>query len=587
MKNVGPPVDDTSDWTTASGSAPADPTPLRTPGISRTITRFLLAAILLGSCLLSFLLLRTDRFGAYHDDGIYVTTTKAMIEGHGYRIMSLPDEPAQTKYPPFYPFLLSLIWRVYPEFPQNLTPMMLLSVVATLSFLLVTWSYLVKNDYATHWQALIVVAMTALNWRTMILATSVYSEMLFALLAVAALHVTEKHEKSANPLRAGLIAGVFSGLAFLTRSSGIALVISVAVYFMLRKQWKKALLPVAVASVFVIGWIAWCYFNKTGSQGLNSPYYTSYLGHLNQVVGDLQAQSGSSRAAILVGVAAQNLVGGVLVSLPLVCAGLRYDAFAGLSGYGLLAAFCATFLILVLIAMGFFRSLTERVRLLHIYVLACLGLYLFWLPGISYDRFLMPLLPFLLLFLVHELGVLVALAHNGMLSTSGVGRISAALIGLILAVVVGLTLYGDVSGAYSSFAALRTSSARAAEDSQAIAWIKEHTDTSENLMCYRDPKFFLYTGHKAVRPFPMTEGYSWEEDDASMEKLAQSVFRIIDESGGRYVVTTSSDFELEDRPEQHRTTFSTLIERHPQNFVLVFESGDGGSRIYQIVKTRT
>jgi hypothetical protein len=148
-------------------------------------------------------------------------------------------------------------------------------------------------------------------------------------------------------------------------------------------------------------------------------------------------------------------------------------------------------------------------------------------------------------------------------------------------------LYGDVSGAYSSFAALRTSSARAAEDSQAIAWIKEHTDTSENLMCYRDPKFFLYTGHKAVRPFPMTEGYSWEEDDASMEKLAQSVFRIIDESGGRYVVTTSSDFELEDRPEQHRTTFSKLIERHPQNFVLVFESSGGGSRIYQIVKTRT
>jgi hypothetical protein len=504
-----------------------------------------------------------------------------MAEGQGYRIISLPDQPAQTKYPPFYPFLLSFIWRVYPEFPQNLIWMMLLSVIVTLSFLLVAWRYLVKYDYATHWQALIVVAMTGLNWRTTILATSVYSEMLFALLAVAALYVTEKHEKSAEPLPSGLIAGVLIGLTVLTRSSGIALVIAVAGYFVLRRQWKKGLLPVAVASMFAIGWIAWCYFNKTDAQGLNTPYYTSYLGHLNQVVADLQAQGGASRAAILLRIAVDNLVGGVLISLPLVCAGLRYDAFAGLSGYWLAAGFCAAFLILVLVAMGFFRSLTERVRLLHIYVLACLGLYLFWLPGISYDRFLMPLLPFLLLFLVRELGVLVSLARNGMLSADGVRRMSAGFVGLMAAVVAGLTLYGYVSGAYSSFAALRTSSARAAEDSQAICWINEHTQTSENLMSYRDPKFFLYTGHKAVRPFPMTEGYSWEEDDASMDKLAQSVFRIIAESGGRYLVTTSSDFELEDLPEQHRKTFNKLIERHPQNFALVFESADGGSRIYR------
>jgi 4-amino-4-deoxy-L-arabinose transferase-like glycosyltransferase len=585
VKNTEPPVNDIYDLTIVSEPAPDSALSLTTSGIGRKLTRLFLGAILLISCVLCYVLLRTDRFGAYHDDGIYVSTARALAEGQGYRIISLPDEPAQTKYPPFYPFLLSIIWRVYPEFPQNLTWMMLLSVIATLSFLLVAWRYLVKYDYATHWQALIVVAMTALNWRIMILATSVYSEMMFALLTVAALYVTEKHEKSAKPLPSGLIAGMLIGLAFLTRSSGVALVISVAAYFVLRRQWKKVLLPVAVASMFVIGWIAWCYFNKTDAQGLNTPYYTSYLGHLNQVVSDLQAQRGSSKPAILVGIAVENVVGGVLVSLPLVCAGLRYDAFAGLSGYGLAAAFCAVFLILVLVVIGFFRSLTERVRLLHIYVLACLGLYLFWLPGISYDRFLMPLLPFLQLFLVRELAVLVSLARNGMLAAGGARKISAAFIGLMLVVVVGLTLYGSVSGAYSSFAALRTSSARAAEDSQAIAWIKEHTETSENLMCYRDPKFFLYTGHKAVRPFPMTEGYSWEEDDASMDKLAQSVFRIIDEASARYVVTTSSDFELEGTPEQHRKTFSKLIERHPQNFALVFESADGGSRIYRIVKT--
>jgi hypothetical protein len=212
----------------------------------------------------------------------------------------------------------------------------------------------------------------------------------------------------------------------------------------------------------------------------------------------------------------------------------------------------------------------------------CLGLYLLWLPGVSYDRFLMPVLPFLLLFLVCELGVLVSLARKGMHSAEAWRRVSGAFIALILVAVVSLTLYGYGSGAYSSFASLRTSATRAAEDAQAIAWIKEYSDSSDTLVCYRDPKYFLYTGHKAVRSFPMTEGFSWEEDQPSMDKLAQAVFRIIDEAGARYVVVTATDFELEDRPEQHRKTFDKLIEQHPLNLVLVFESTDGHTRIYRV-----
>jgi len=87
------------------------------PGLMTSI----LFIILLGSALLYIAAIRTETFGAYHDDGIYVTTAKALATGEGYRIISLPYEPAQTKYPPLYPFLLSLIWRIYPHFPENLT----------------------------------------------------------------------------------------------------------------------------------------------------------------------------------------------------------------------------------------------------------------------------------------------------------------------------------------------------------------------------------------------------------------------------------------------------------------------------------
>jgi hypothetical protein len=542
----------------------------------------LLVASLIVAGLLYLVLMRATRFGAYHDDGIYVTTAKALAEGHGYRLISLPYEPAQTKYPPFYPFLLSIIWRMVPEFPQNLPEMTLLSVIATLGFLAISWRYFLKHKYASHWQALIVVALTALNWRTMILATSVYSEMLFALLAVAALHLTEKHENAASGTSTGLAAGLMIGLAFLTRSSGITLVVSTAVYFTIRRQWKKAVLPFAVASLFVIGWVGWCAVSKTSAQGINTPYYTSYIDHLNQVVGDLQAQNGSSRSSVLLNMAVENFVGGVLISVPLVATGLSYGAFAGFSGYAVGMAICAPFLSLVLFASGFIRSLATRIRLLHIYVVTCLGLYLFWLPGVSYDRFLMPLLPFLLLFIAGEFGILVSLARRGVRSAEGSGKVSGLLIGLVMVLVGGLSLYGYGLGAYSSFVSLRSSAIRAADDAQAVTWIMDNTDPSDTIVCYRDPKYFLYTGHKAVRSFPMTEGYSWEEDQASMDKLAQAVFRIFGEAKARYVVITATDFELEDRPEQHRKIFDLLIERNSPNFTLVFESADRRSRIYRI-----
>ena len=549
----------------------------------KLIQPVLLLVVLAAACLFYLSALTSTRFGAYHDDAIYVATARALATGQGYRIISLPHEPAQTKYPPFYPFLLSLIWRVNPEFPLNVTAMMLLSVIIAMAFLELTRRYLVAHGYANRWQALIVVALTALNWRTMILATSVYSEMLFSLLAVAGLHLAEQKEKDRYKRVSGLALGVVIGLTFLTRSSGIALLLSVAAYYALTKQWRRALLPVGVGSLFVVGWIAWSALNRTNAQFANVEYYTSYLGHLNQVISDMQAQSGSSRVGVFLSIAVQNFVGGILISVPLISSGLSYGSFSGLSGYVLGLALCGAFLNLLLIAMEFIRTMAERVRLLHIYIVACLLLYLFWLPGVSYDRFLMPLLPFLLLFLVSGLGRLASKARNSLISATSSKLIHGTVLALVVAVVSGMSLYGYTSGAISSLRSLEESAARASEDLTAINWINEHTDPSDTLVCYRDPKYFLYTGHKAVRSFPMTEGFSWEEDEVSMEKLMREISRIIADSDARYLIVTSTDFELEDRPKQHRTTFDKLIEQHARSFILVFESMDGRTRIYRTV----
>ena len=198
-----------------------------------SLTIFVLVIVLGGSTSLYLASLTPDRFGFYHDDGIYVVTAKALATGQGYRIISLPYEPPQTKYPPLYPSLLSLIWRLYPQFPENLLSMMLASVLTTITFLALAWHYLVKRSYATGWQALLAVILTAINWRTVILATGIYSEVVYSALFVAGLSLAEAKDKERRNWPEEVAAGVVIGLAFLTRISGISLLIAVAAYCLL------------------------------------------------------------------------------------------------------------------------------------------------------------------------------------------------------------------------------------------------------------------------------------------------------------------------------------------------------------------
>lgn len=61
----------------------------------------ILVVILAGAFSFYLASLTTSGFGFYHDDGLYVVMAKAIATNQGYRIISLPDEPAQTNSPPF------------------------------------------------------------------------------------------------------------------------------------------------------------------------------------------------------------------------------------------------------------------------------------------------------------------------------------------------------------------------------------------------------------------------------------------------------------------------------------------------------
>src|SRR6266851_9436610 len=90
------------------------------------------------------------RCGEYHDDAIYVSTAKALADGEGYRLAHLPGAPPQTKYPPLYPALLALLWKLGPDFPANLPLLKGLSLLCGVAALALAYLFLVRFCYASR-----------------------------------------------------------------------------------------------------------------------------------------------------------------------------------------------------------------------------------------------------------------------------------------------------------------------------------------------------------------------------------------------------------------------------------------------------
>src|ERR1700736_6254540 len=82
------------------------------------------------------------QLGFYHDDAIFWIGAKSIAQGHGYKILSIPGQPFQTKYPPLFPALLALAWKWNPSFPANLPIATLLTWLGLPAYLLAVRAFL-------------------------------------------------------------------------------------------------------------------------------------------------------------------------------------------------------------------------------------------------------------------------------------------------------------------------------------------------------------------------------------------------------------------------------------------------------------
>lgn len=107
-------------------------------------------------------------------------SAKSLAEGH-YRIESLPGKPAQTKYPPLYPWFLSVAWRVNPAFPQDLPVAAALTWAALPALLAALWLYYPRIGIS-GWRQGLLLFLLAVNPYVILFSATLFSELWFTAL---------------------------------------------------------------------------------------------------------------------------------------------------------------------------------------------------------------------------------------------------------------------------------------------------------------------------------------------------------------------------------------------------------------------
>src|SRR6266567_4558667 len=130
----------------------------------RALAAAMLVVLLIPAAHLAWVARDMPHLGHLHDDSIYWVAAKSLAQGHGYRILSLPQQPFETKYPPLFALALSLIWRLNPQFPENLQLATVFAWVWLPIFLSLAWIWFRRAGFELRGRVALCAVLALSPW---------------------------------------------------------------------------------------------------------------------------------------------------------------------------------------------------------------------------------------------------------------------------------------------------------------------------------------------------------------------------------------------------------------------------------------
>jgi hypothetical protein len=501
-------------------------------------------------------------FGRGGDDAFFFSSAKALAEGRGYIIPSLPGNPPQTKYPVLYPWLLSAVWKWNPSFPANLALGVSLTVLFSCWFLIAAFALLRKLKGVGDWSALAMIAVCAFDLPFMALA------------ATAAL-VADDAMRTDGPWSAAGLAGVLAGLSLMMRSIGVAVIAGILVAALFRRAFRQAAAFCIGAAPFVAGFLVT--LRPSRAVGGSNPagaialpgwqqtllYDTSYLRMWRLCVPNLHVF-----AAMLRGNLEQFILApAVYVLSPTLDVGHGW-------GVNAVGAFVGVFSLL-----GLLRQAREQEwKPIHFIFVFYLAIVLVWNYPIMY-RFLLLFLPFFLAGLWIEGQRIASLINAKLRQTSPASeRVLAGTVAAGVAALSCVAAWNCVSGYRPQLRTISTQHAAVTQQALPVyAWVRERTAPGAVIVAMDDVNLYLYTGRRSVVPIAFSTEYLYTADLSALEHDVDHLTDTAVALDACYWFVTPNDFEMFDFPTSApQERLAQLTSGLPE----VSHSEDGRTRLY-------
>lgn len=454
-------------------------------------------------------------FGRLHDDALMFITAQSIAQGHGYRISSLPENPYQTKYPPLYPAYLSLVWRVNPSFPGNLTTATFFAWPWLVVWLALAWFTYRQYGFPVK-RALLLTALLGLSPYVVLFSGMLLSEVFFTCFVLAALLLARRPGNGAI-----MLAGLTAACAYLTRTAAIALVISIPALLLWKRDWRRTALFLAASLPAICAWAWWLRIHLPHAADMTLLYYVDYMAFEKATVGF------DNLAIILWKNCDEILYGMGSLVLPKVVAFLPLKILTQMIAVAMLA--------------GVVRLVRRGIAVDYaVFAVLSLGILVVWHYPPN-ERFVLPLFPLLLAGLAAEIDHLWDMLKKARRHKDTSQRLVAATFttGVATVVVVSLGIQ-----AYMTFWLLnqiaaqeRTKVAGRRADYQ---WMAANLPTGAKVLSNDDPLLYLSSGHRGNAILLMPRWW-YADDQESIVNAYRNVAAYCRTRGLQYLYSTPDD----------------------------------------------
>jgi hypothetical protein len=482
----------------------------------------------------------SDFFGTTQDDSIYFSSAKALANQQGYILPSVPGSPIATKYPIFYPWILSWVWRWNPSFPSNLNGAIAINILFGFVFLTAAFIYLRRLKGIGEVPALILTFLTALHPEVLFYSASVLSDIPFAALALAAILAADRAMRPTATASRTAGCAALTGMSILMRIFGVPIAVGILSAAFARRAWRQiaifcgTLVPFGIAivwrKIFDSSRVALLTGEVSGHPGFVSAwtYYTSYTGFWKLSVPNahiLWAMLKSNAIFVLYSPSDYFL-------FPL----LKRDTFASRT-------------LMVLVTAAIFAGIVRLARdngwtTIHWVLPFYAAPILLWNYPIS-TRFLLVFLPFFMSGLWSEAQHFLTLIYSAITGRRArAEKIFAAIFGLGALATVFALAANYLGGTRWIIAENgRNRSILLQEKREAYRWLSCCTAREDVVIAYEDAALFLYSGRQSMRPLVFTTSGLY--DPAYVSQSLDRMSDVAYATGARYWLVAADDFAME------------------------------------------